>query len=265
MRMARPLIAALAASTLTWSGGVAAQSTQQQQTPQQRQEDKKDLSEEAERIQDSIELLTELTQAPDDGIPQHLLERAEAIVVIPSLIKGGFVIGAQHGRGIVSVRSSASGAAGTAAAQTPAMATSSPWSAPLFVTMTGGSIGWQIGAESIDLVLLVMNKDGVQQLLEDKFTLSGNLSASAGPVGRSASAGTNPRLDSQILAYSKSKGLFAGATFEGATLRADDDANEDFYGRELSAKDVMNMPANITRPPMVATWQTAIAGFTAKK
>jgi lipid-binding SYLF domain-containing protein len=259
MSKATPCIVALTAALMVWSGPLSAQNPPAQQ--QQPARGQQDLSEEAERIQDSIELLRELTTAPDDGIPQHLLERAEAIVVIPSLIKGGFIVGAKHGRGVVSVKTGATGAQMPMATTT----TASAWSSPLFVTMTGGSIGWQIGAESVDLVLLVMNKGGVEALLEDKFTLSGNLSVSAGPIGRSADAGTNPRLDSEILAYSKSKGLFAGATFEGATLRADDDANEDFYGRELSMKDALSMPATMTQLPMVQTWKTTLATLTGRK
>jgi lipid-binding SYLF domain-containing protein len=196
---------------------------------------------EAERIQDSLKVLRQLTATPEDRIPEHLLERAEAIVVIPSLVKGGFIVGAKHGKGVLAVRDRAAGT----------------WSAPAFVKMTGGSIGWQIGLESVDLVLLVMNADGVEELLEDKFTLGGSASVAAGPLGRQADAATNPQFSSQILAYSRAKGLFAGATLEGASLRADDDANRDFYGAERELKQVArHVPA--TMPDAAMTWRTTL-------
>jgi lipid-binding SYLF domain-containing protein len=199
-----------------------------------------ELSEEAKRIQNATEVLQELTSAPDDGIPQHLLERAEAVVVIPSLVKGGFVVGAKHGKGIISVRN-------------PSAKT---WTAPGFVNMTGGSIGWQVGIEAVDLVLLVMNRNGVSQLLEDRFTLGGDLSIAAGPVGRSTAAATNAQVNAQILAYSRAKGLFLGATFEGAALHEDKDANRAFYGSPLTLREIVTPDAPRTNVP------TAASGFT---
>ena len=180
-------------------------------------------ADEVDRIQKSVAVLRDLTKAPDDGIPKYLLERAEAIVVIPNLVKGGFVVGAKHGRGVLSLRDRAT----------------DTWSAPVFVTMTGGSIGWQIGAAAVDLVLLVMNKGGVDALLNDKFTIGGNLAVAAGPVGRTAEASTSASASAGILAYSRTKGLFAGATLEGAALRDDNDANEAFYSRELNLRAIV--------------------------
>jgi lipid-binding SYLF domain-containing protein len=194
-------------------------------------------TDEVERIEDSIEVLRELTAQPDDGIPQYLLQRAEAIVVIPEMIRGGFVIGGKHGRGIVSVRDHAR----------------EVWSPPAFVAMTGGSVGWQIGAQSVDLVLLVMNRRGVDQLLSDRFTVGGELSVVAGPVGRTANAATDVGLESQILAYSRARGLFAGATLEGVALRADDEANEDFYGRRMTLRQIALDGAPNSRPPIIMT------------
>jgi len=202
-----------------------------------------ELGDEAERIQESTEVLGELTRAPEDGIPAYLLDRAEAIVVIPSLIKGGFIVGAKHGKGILSRRDRAT----------------NTWSTPAFVQMTGGSIGWQIGAESIDLVLLVMNKKGLDQLLQDRFTLGGNVSVAAGPVGRSADAATNAQMNAEILAYSRARGLFAGATFEGAAVHADDDAIEDFYGREYELETVLEGDVTPAQAAVVTAWQRAIA------
>jgi SH3 domain-containing YSC84-like protein 1 len=201
------------------------------------------MTAEAERIHDSLEVLTELSSTPDNAIPKNLLERAEAIVVIPSLVKGGFVIGAKHGKGIVSVRDRATNS----------------WSAPAFVDLTGGSIGWQIGVESVDLVLLVMNKDGVSQLLDDRFTVGGSLGVTAGPVGRNVEASTNPGLDAGILAYSRSKGLFAGATLEGASLRMDKSDNQDFYGKSGTLREITGPGFGGTSLPAAAqAWKTSI-------
>lgn len=192
--------------------------------------------EQLDRIQDSIQVLRDLTRQADVRIPQYLLERAEAIVVIPDMIRGGFVIGAKNGKGLVSVRDRAA----------------NRWSQPAFVKMTGGSIGWQIGAQSVDLVLLVMNENGVRKLLDNRFTLGGELAATAGPLGRTANVATDISLESEILAYSRAKGLFAGATFEGVSLRADDDANTDFYGRELDLREIVLNPSSSLRVPVAA-------------
>jgi lipid-binding SYLF domain-containing protein len=203
------------------------------------------LSEEGQRIQDSIAVLRDLTESPDNAIPEYLLDRAEAIVVIPSLVKGGFIVGAKHGKGVMSVKDEASG----------------QWSAPGFVAFTGGSVGWQIGAESVDLVLLVMNEDGVTQLLEDRFTLGGSVSLTAGPVGRSADADTNAQLNAGILAYSRAQGLFAGASLEGAALHGDDEANAAFYGEPAGLRAIV-MSRGLSTPAMAATWQNVMDRIT---
>jgi lipid-binding SYLF domain-containing protein len=208
---------------------------------QQRQE----LSDEAEVITESIQVLQELTATPDKGIPNHLFQRAEAIIVIPSLIKGGFVIGGKHGKGIVSVRDRST----------------REWSPPAIVKMTGGSIGWQIGVEKVDLAMLVMNRDGVTELLEDKFTIGGSASLTAGPVGRSADAATNAQMGSKILAYSRSQGLFAGASLEGAGLHADDDDNAELYGEAVRLRDVLNRKT-VTTPKIADTWREFISRIT---
>lgn len=207
------------------------------------------MTDEAEKISKSIEVLNDLTAAPDKGIPQNLLDSAEAIVVIPSLVKGGFVVGAKHGKGVVSVRDRAT----------------NTWSAPAFVKLTGGSIGWQIGLEQVDLVMLVMNRKGVDDLLSDKFTIGGSASLTAGPVGRNADAGTDAKMSSQILAYSRAKGLFAGASLEGAALHGDDDDNKDFYGQKRSVREIVIGNAPASQPPMAKTWQSTIARITHSK
>lgn len=199
----------------------------------------------ARHLEEAAELIAAFTDSGPDSIPNELLERAQGIAVIPNVFRGGFILGARRGRGVLSLR-----------------LPDGSWSNPAFVTLTGGSIGWQIGLESVDLVLLVMNKGGVDELLEDRFTLGGTASVAAGPVGRQADAATNAQLSSQILAYSRAKGLFAGATLEGAALNADDDANADFYGvEEIGLRDVLSRAATAT-PQMAATWRATLGRIT---
>lgn len=199
--------------------------------------------EEADRMQKSIDVVTALVKAPDDAIPQHILDRAEAIVVIPSLVKGGFVIGAEHGKGVMSVRNRAA----------------KSWSAPAFVSMTGGSVGWQIGAQAVDLVLLVMNAEGIHKLVSTEIKLGANASVAAGPVGRTAQAATDGKLTAEILAYSRAKGLFAGATIEGGSLRDDGDANRRMYGASITPRAILNDAITKNRADAVAAWRAQLA------
>jgi lipid-binding SYLF domain-containing protein len=199
-------------------------------------------SEESKRITESIAVLESLTSTPDAAIPKYVLDRAEAVVVIPTLVKGGFVVGAEHGRGVMSVRHRQA----------------DDWSPPVFVTLTGGSIGWQIGLQTVDLVLVVMNRDGVDDLLRSEFTLGGNASVAAGPVGRSAEASTDALMGAKILAYSRAKGLFAGATLEGSSLRSDDDAIQRFYGRGVSAKALAERTDMPKAPVAARQWRAAL-------
>ncbi len=150
------------------------------------------------RLQSSVDVLHAIMATPDKGIPEEVLSNAKCILVVPDLIKGGFIFGGKHGRGVASCR------------------TSEGWSAPAFVSVGGGSWGLQIGVEGVDLVMLVMNDQGFQHLLSSKFQLSGEGSAAAGPVGRHASAGTDWKMNTQVLTYSRSRGAFAGLTLEGA-------------------------------------------------
>jgi len=251
--------------------------TQTQPRTQARQELSGDLKDAAERARKATEVFNELVTAPDQGIPNDLLARAEAVIVIPSLVKGGFVVGAQHGKGLVSARrpidaaladgqSSQAPTNGDGQSRTQSMAASG-WSGPAFVRITGGSIGWQIGVESVDLVLLVMNKKGLDDLLEDRFTLGGNLSIAAGPVGRSGNAATNASTGAEILGYSRAKGLFAGATLEGAAIKNEKDENEALYGSDAhlrtilmgGAKPLMPLPADIQQ------WQDTLARLAARR
>jgi lipid-binding SYLF domain-containing protein len=187
----------------------------------------------AERLTSSAEVLQEIMNTPDKGIPQDLLAKAQCVIIIPGLKKGAFVVGAEYGRGFAECRHE----------------DGYGWGAPGAVRMEGGSVGFQIGGSSTDVVMLVMNRRGMQKLLGDKFTLGADASAAAGPVGRTANAGTDVRMDAEILAWSRAKGLFAGVSVNGATLRNDGDVNEELYGRRIDNKDVIGGPIE---PPAAA-------------
>src|SRR5271165_6098810 len=165
------------------------------------------------RLDSSSKVLNELLGAPDNGIPEDVLKNAKCVAVVPSLAKGGFIFGAEHGRGVATCR------------------TAHGWSAPAFFVITGGSWGAQIGGEAVDLVLLIMNDNGMNNLLSAKFKLGATGGVAAGPVGRDASANTDWRLKAEVLTYSRTRGLFAGLTLNGAVIKQDDDATRAFYGR----------------------------------
>jgi SH3 domain-containing YSC84-like protein 1 len=166
------------------------------------------------RLQNSVDVLHAIMSTPDKGIPEEVLSNAKCILVVPDLIKGGFIFGGKHGRGVASCR------------------TSEGWSAPAFVSVGGGSWGLQIGVEGVDLVMLVMNDQGFQHLLSSKFELTGEGSVAAGPVGRHASAGTDWKMNTEMLTYSRSKGVFAGLTLEGAVVQEDNDSTRAIYGKD---------------------------------
>lgn len=174
-----------------------------------------------ERLKLSTDVITALMATPDNGIPEEVLDNAKCMIVVPHLIKGGFIVGGKHGRGIATCR------------------TSNGWSAPAFVSVGGGSWGLQIGVEGVDLVMLIMNDQGLQHLLSSKFQLSGEGSAAAGPVGRHASAGTDWKLNTEMLTYSRSKGVFAGLTLEGAVVKQDDDSTRAIYTKKLPFRRVL--------------------------
>jgi SH3 domain-containing YSC84-like protein 1 len=184
-----------------------------------------------ERLTDAGTVLSEVMASPDKGIPQDLLAKAECVVVIPDMKKAAFVVGGEYGRGFAECR------------KTDGMG----WGAPAAVRMEGGSVGFQIGGSETDLILLVMNKSGMQKLLGDKFTLGADASLAAGPVGRTASADTDARMNAEILAWSRSKGLFAGVSLKGATLRQDVDRNAELYGRKMNNREILM--GSVTPPP----------------
>ena len=187
-----------------------------------------------DRLDAAAKVLNQIMTTPDKGIPNEVLEGAKCVAVVPHLIKGGFVFGAKHGRGVATCRTS-----------------DGNWSAPSFFTVTGGSWGAQIGVEGVDLVMMVMNDKGMQQLLNSKFQIGGDASAAAGPVGRHASAGTDWKLNTEILTYSRAKGIFAGISLEGAAVTQDNNAIQALYGKELTPRAILTG----TVPPPAAAEQ----------
>lgn len=188
------------------------------------------------RVGTATTVLNEMMGAPDRAIPGVIVDKAEAIVIVPGVKKAGFVVGGQWGRGIISVRD----------------ATTRKWSSPAFLTMTGGSVGAQIGGEEIDVILVIMNRSGVERLLANEIKLGGELSAAAGPIGRATEASTDLQLRAEILSYSRSRGLFAGATVNGTAVKEDLDANNRFYGQPLSSEDILFGRAGNSPPGVVA-------------
>lgn len=173
------------------------------------------------RLDDSAKVLNELLAAKDDGIPDNVFKNAKCVAVVPSMIKGGFVFGAEHGRGVATCR------------------TSNGWSAPAFFTVSGGSWGAQIGGQAIDLVMLFMTDEGAKHLLDAKFNMGGDASVAAGPVGRDASANTDWKFKTGVLTYSRTRGIFAGISLKGAVIRQDDDSTMAFYGRNVSFRELL--------------------------
>jgi lipid-binding SYLF domain-containing protein len=176
---------------------------------------------EARTVRDSAEVLQQIMKMPEKGIPPALLREAHAVAIIPGVIKGAFIVGGRHGTGVVLVRENGR------------------WGNPVFVSITGGSVGWQVGGTSTDLVLVFKSLKGVEGLLKGKFTLGADAAVAAGPVGRNAEAATDVMLKSEILSYSRSRGLFAGLSLEGAALLVDDDGNAAYYGKQVPASDIL--------------------------
>ncbi|HLH00363.1 MAG TPA: lipid-binding SYLF domain-containing protein [Bryobacteraceae bacterium] len=176
---------------------------------------------EMQRVTDAGEVFQDIMSAPDKGIPQDILNKAQCVGIIPGVKKAGFIVGAKYGKGILVCR------------------TDHGWSAPEVVKVEGGSVGFQIGASETDVVFVVQNRSGEDKLMHDKFTIGGSAAATAGPVGRTASAETDAQLHAEILSYSRSRGLFAGIDLGGATLRPDKDANRDLYGRDVTPQEIL--------------------------
>ena len=182
-----------------------------------------------DRLDHAGSVMHEIMAAPDKGIPEEVLEHAKCVAVVPHLLKGGFVVGAQNGRGVATCK------------------TANGWSAPLFFSLTGGSFGLQIGVEGVDLVMIIQNERGMRQLLSSKFELGADASVAAGPVGRHASANTDWKMEAEILTYSRARGAFAGLTLNGASIRHDEDSTKAIYGHNVSNHKILQgavaMPA----------------------
>lgn len=177
-----------------------------------------------DRVVSAAVVLREISNAPDKGIPQDLLDKSACVAVIPGLKKGGFILGLAYGKGVMACRTEMG---------------DGPWSNPSMLLIEGGSFGLQIGAQSVDLVLVIMNVSGIESLLDSKFTLGGDASVAAGPVGRTAAAETDAWMSAKILAYSRSKGLFGGLVIKGGVVRPDSDANQVLYGKEIEPRAVL--------------------------
>jgi SH3 domain-containing YSC84-like protein 1 len=206
---------------------------------------KKNLKDEVSQYEKAAKVFREIMDTPDKGIPQDLVENAECVAVFPSVIKAGFIFGGRGGRGVASCR------------------TSSDWSAPAYFTLGGGSFGLQIGAQSTDFILLFMNKDGLDSLLSDEFTLGADASVAAGPVGRQAGASTDLKLNAKILSYSRSKGLFAGLELKGVVIKPDKDDMRDVYGEGVTAKEVLK-ENKATAPVSVRAFPNALGRFSSR-
>jgi len=180
--------------------------------------DEQKESKATDRVQAAADVLNEIQAAPDSGIPEEILSRSECVAVVPSMLKGGFIVGGKYGRGLASCR------------------TPKGWSSPAFFMVTGGSFGFQIGGQAVDLVMLIMNNDGMQHLLSSQFELGADASVAAGPVGRHAEGNTDWKMRAQVLTYSRARGLFAGATLNGAVIKQDKDTTREFYGHMVTFK-----------------------------
>jgi lipid-binding SYLF domain-containing protein len=191
------------------------------------------------RSQAAADVLDEIQGAPDKGIPQEVLGSAECVAVVPSMLKGGFIVGGRYGRGLASCR------------------TAKGWSAPAFFTVKGGSFGFQIGGQAVDLVMLVMNNDGMQHLLSSKVSLGADASVAAGPVGRHAEGNTDWKMRAQVLTYSRARGIFAGVSLDGALINQDKDSTREFYGRFVPFKT--SLTGEIEPPAGANSFLTTLA------
>jgi SH3 domain-containing YSC84-like protein 1 len=193
----------------------------------------------ASRLKESADVMNEIMGTPEKAIPQELLESSQCVVIVPGMKKAAFIVGAKYGKGFILCR----------------QASGIGWSAPAAIMVEGGSFGFQIGGSETDVVMLVMNKGGVEKLLSSKFTLGADASVAAGPVGRTSSANTDLQLHAEILSYSRARGLFAGIALDGATLRPDEGTNKELYGRKVTNREIVT--GTKTRKSVAGTTLTA--------
>ena len=196
-----------------------------------------------QRLAKATEVFTEIMGSPDKGIPHDLLGKAECVIVIPNMKKAAFVVGGEYGKGFATCRD----------------ASHSGWTGPAAMELEGGSVGFQIGGEETDLILLVMNRKGMDKLMGDKVTLGADASIAAGPVGRTAAAETNARMDAEILSWSRAKGVFAGVSLKGASLRRDKSDNKELYGKEVTPQEILS--GNVKAPANLNSLSAAINKF----
>ncbi len=180
---------------------------------------------EEDRVKESGQVLRDILESPDKGIPHDLVDKAECVVIYPSVKKAAFVVGGSYGRGVMTCRTGAT--------------FRGPWSAPAMMALEGASFGFQIGGQATDFVLLIMNEKGAKSVLSSKVKIGGDASAAAGPVGRNVSAETDVVMKAEILSWSRAQGLFAGVSLSGSTMRADNGANKNIYGKDVSAQDIV--------------------------
>jgi len=202
--------------------------------------------EEDKRAENAVRVLKEVMEAPDKAIPQDLLRDAHAIAVVPDVIKAGLVVGGRHGNGVIAVKTR-----------------DGTWSNPAFVSMTGGSIGFQAGVSSTDVILVFRTQRGVESIVHGKFTLGADASAAAGPVGRSAQASTDAQLKAEIYSYSRARGLFAGAALDGTAIRIDNDANQSVYGNGVTARRIFEGGVSHV-PDAVVDFRDLLEEYTSK-
>jgi len=199
------------------------------------------------QLEKATNVVNEIMRAPDKGIPQELLDKAVCVGIVPSELKAAFVVGGSYGRGVLVCRKGGDG----------------PWDAPSMFTVGAGSVGFQIGGKATDIVFLVMNPDGAEKLIQDSVKVGAELSAAAGPVGRNAEGATDIQLHAEILSYSRTRGLFAGLSLDGAVIKQDKEDNEILYGRKISAKDIL-IDGEVVAPPAARPLDETLAKYSPK-
>jgi lipid-binding SYLF domain-containing protein len=224
MKKVMAFFAMLSLGTLCWAGSAKEDAT--------------------DRLENATNVVHAIMSAPDSGIPEEVLEHAKCIAVVPHMVKGGFVFGGKGGKGVATCR------------------TANGWSAPAFITISGGNWGLQMGIEAVDLVMIIQNENGMKKLLESNFQLGADASAAAGPVGRHAEAGTDWKMDTEILTYSRAKGAFAGLTVEGASIRQDNDSRNAIYGHKVTTHALLL--GQVTAPAVAQPFLAAVRGAKAQ-
>lgn len=205
---------------------------------------------EEDRVKESGQVLRDILESPDKGIPHDLVDKAECVVVYPSVKKAAFIVGGSYGRGVMTCRTGAN--------------FMGPWSAPTMMALEGASFGFQIGGQATDFILLIMNEKGAKSVLSSKVKIGGDASAAAGPVGRNASAETDVVMKAEILSWSRAQGLFAGVSLSGSTMRADNGANKSLYGKEMTAQDIV-FKHEVKAPPSASTLLTELNKISPKR